>query len=97
MIELVFNFFGIKEKYGRKFNFNFIVTSCSVICNFYFLVIRPQQKQAKAHKQMLESLQKGDKIITNGGLICEVVKPEEDFIKVKLNEDNVTAKFQENL
>ncbi|MFJ1197404.1 preprotein translocase subunit YajC [Campylobacter jejuni] len=60
---------------------------------FYFLVIRPQQKQAKAHKQMLESLQKGDKIITNGGLIYEVVKPEEDFIKVKLNEDNVTAKI----
>ncbi|WP_052781174.1 preprotein translocase subunit YajC [Campylobacter jejuni] len=60
---------------------------------FYFLVIRPQQKQAKAHKQMLESLQKGDEIITNGGLICEVVKPEEDFIKVKLNEDNVTAKI----
>lgn len=60
---------------------------------FYFLVIRPQQKQAKTHKQMLESLQKGDKIITNGGLICEVVKPEEDFIKVKLNEDNVTAKI----
>jgi len=60
---------------------------------FYFLVIRPQQKQAKAHKQMLESLQKGDKIITNGGLICEVLKPEEDFIKVKLNEDNVTAKI----
>ncbi|HEB9285210.1 TPA: preprotein translocase subunit YajC [Campylobacter coli] len=60
---------------------------------FYFLVIRPQQKQAKAHKQMLDSLQKGDKIITNGGLICEVVKPEDDFIKVKLNEDNVTAKI----
>lgn len=60
---------------------------------FYFLVIRPQQKQAKAHKQMLESLQKGDKIITNGGLICEVIKPEEDFIKVKLNEDNATAKI----
>lgn len=56
-------------------------------------MIRPQQKQAKAHKQMLESLQKGDKIITNGGLICEVIKPEEDFIKVKLNEDNATAKI----
>ena len=60
---------------------------------FYFLVIRPQQKQAKAHKQMLESLQKGDKIITNGGLICEVIKPEEDFIKVKLNEENITARI----
>ncbi|TKX33090.1 preprotein translocase subunit YajC [Campylobacter aviculae] len=60
---------------------------------FYFLVIRPQQKQAKAHKEMLDSLQKGDKIITSGGLICEVIKPEEDFIKVKLNEDNVSAKI----
>ncbi|EAH9147610.1 preprotein translocase subunit YajC, partial [Campylobacter upsaliensis] len=43
--------------------------------------------------QMLESLQKGDKIITNGGLICEVIKPEEDFIKVKLNEENITARI----
>lgn len=36
---------------------------------------------------MLTELEKGDKIITNGGLICEVVKPEDDFIKVKLNDD----------
>jgi len=56
---------------------------------FYFLVIRPQQKQAKAHKEMIASLKKGDKIITNGGLICEVVKPEEDFIKVKLNDETI--------
>ncbi|PID47683.1 MAG: preprotein translocase subunit YajC [Proteobacteria bacterium] len=56
---------------------------------FYFLVIRPQQKQAKEHKAMIEALKKGDKIITNGGIICEVVKPEEDFIKVKLNDDVV--------
>lgn len=54
---------------------------------FYFLVIRPQQKQAKAHKAMIESLSKGDKIITNGGFVCEVVKPEDNFIKVKLNDD----------
>jgi preprotein translocase subunit YajC len=62
---------------------------------FYFLVIRPQQKQAKAHKEMLDSLKKGDKIITNGGLICEVVKPEEDFIKVKLNDDTVVKVSRE--
>lgn len=42
---------------------------------------------------MLESLQKGDKIITSGGLICEVIKPEEDFIKVKLNEENITVRI----
>lgn len=38
---------------------------------------------------MVESLQKGDKIITNGGIMCEVYKAEEDFIKVKLNEDTI--------
>ncbi len=36
---------------------------------------------------MLAALQKGDKIITSGGLYCEVIKPEDDFIKVKLNDD----------
>ncbi len=56
---------------------------------FYFLIIRPQQKQAKQHKEMLASLQKGDKVITSGGLICEVIKTEEDFIKAKLNEDTI--------
>lgn len=59
---------------------------------FYFLVIRPQQKQVKKHKEMLDALQKGDKVITSGGLICEVVKPEEDSIKVKLNDDGVIVK-----
>ena len=54
---------------------------------FYFLVIRPQQKQQREHKNMLANPQKGDKIVTNGGLVCEVIKPEDDFIKVKLNDD----------
>ena len=59
---------------------------------FYFLVIRPQQKQVKKHKEMLDALKKGDKIITNGGLICEVVKPKEDSIKVKLNDEGMIVK-----
>ncbi|SHO81639.1 Preprotein translocase subunit YajC (TC 3.A.5.1.1) [hydrothermal vent metagenome] len=59
---------------------------------FYFLIIRPQQQQQKAHNEMLEALKKGDKIITNGGLIAEVVKVEEDFIKIKLN-DSVIVKL----
>lgn len=61
----------------------------AIFAIFYFLVIRPQQKQAKNHKAMIEALKKGDKIITNGGIMCEVVKPEEDFIKVKLNDEVV--------
>ncbi|PSM52505.1 preprotein translocase subunit YajC [Campylobacter blaseri] len=54
---------------------------------FYFLVMRPQQKQAKAHKAMIDGLSKGDKIISNGGLKCTVVKTNDNFITVKLNDD----------
>ena len=50
---------------------------------FYFLIIRPQQKQQKEHNAMLESLEKGDKIVTSGGLIVEIVKVEENFFKIK--------------
>lgn len=55
----------------------------------YFIIIRPQQQQAKNHKAMLESLVKGDKVVTNGGLIVEVKKVEEEFYSVKLNADVV--------
>jgi len=50
---------------------------------FYFLIIRPQQKQAKAHKEMVANLKKGDKIVTNGGLIVEVTTVTEDSLTVK--------------
>jgi len=56
---------------------------------FYFLIIRPQQKQQKEHTAMLDALTKGDTIITAGGLIAEVVKVEEDFIKIKLNDTSI--------
>ena len=50
---------------------------------FYFLIIRPQQKQQKDHKAMIEALEKGDKIVTSGGLIVEITKVEESFLTVK--------------
>jgi len=71
---------------------------------FYFLLIRPQQQQAKKHKEMLESLQKGDKIVTNGGLIVDIVKIEENFFKIKLDDkcearlskDAIARKFSDD-
>ena len=56
---------------------------------FYFLIIRPQQKQQKAHAEMIDSLQKGDKIVTNGGLIVEISKAEETFYTVKNTDDSI--------
>jgi len=50
---------------------------------FYFLIIRPQQQQQKEHDDMKTSLVKGDKIVTNGGLIVEITKVEDSFFSVK--------------
>ncbi|CBG40265.1 preprotein translocase subunit YajC [Helicobacter mustelae] len=60
-----------------------------LILIFYFFIIRPQRNQQKKHKQMIEELKKGDKIVTNGGFICEVLKPEEGFFSVKLNDETI--------
>jgi len=62
---------------------------------FYFLIIRPQQKQQKEHAAMLDALEKGDKIVTNGGLIVEIVKVEGNFLTVK-SVDDTTLRVAKN-
>lgn len=62
---------------------------------FYFFIIRPQRVQQKKHKEMLSNLQKGDKIVTQGGFICEVIKPEDTFFSVKLNDDTIVKLAKE--
>ncbi|GAA9355340.1 preprotein translocase subunit YajC [Helicobacter pylori] len=62
---------------------------------FYFLIVRPQRQQQKKHKEMIEGLSKGDKVVTQGGLIVEVLKAEANFFSVKLNDDT-TAKLSKN-
>jgi preprotein translocase subunit YajC len=58
-----------------------------LIAIMYFVIIRPQSQQAKKHKEMVETLTKGDKIVTSGGLIVEIKKVEEQFFTVKFNND----------
>ena len=53
----------------------------------YFLLIRPQQRKLKDHKKMVESLRRGDMIVTQGGLIGKVTKVKEDNeLEVELSE-----------
>ena len=54
---------------------------------FYFLLIRPQQKKAKAHKEMLGALKKGDKVITGGGMYGRITAIDGDVISVDLGND----------
>lgn len=45
---------------------------------FYFLLIRPQQKRLKEHQSMIDSIKRGDKVVTSGGIIGRVMKVEDD-------------------
>jgi len=45
---------------------------------FYFLLIRPQQQRMKAHKQLVESVKRGDTVVTAGGMIGKVAKVKDD-------------------
>ena len=45
---------------------------------FYFLLIRPQQQRVKAHQQLVESVRRGDIVVTAGGLIGKVAKVKDD-------------------
>ena len=55
---------------------------------FYFFLIRPQQKRVKDHKTMVESLKRGDEVITSGGIIGTVERVmEDDRIEVLIDEN----------
>ena len=60
-----------------------------LIAIMYFVIIRPQQKEAKAREDMIAALKKGAKVVTNGGFIVVVHKVEEDFLSVKMNDDTI--------
>lgn len=53
---------------------------------FYFLLIRPQQKQQKEHEQMLKNLKSGDKVLTNGGLYGTITGFKGDDLEVQFSQ-----------
>ena len=70
---------------------------------FWFLLIRPQQKRAKAHKQMLSELKRGDRIMTSGGFIGRILAVDHDQLllhcgdaQLRLNRGAVGAVLDKN-
>lgn len=51
---------------------------------FYFLLIRPQQKRAKEHKQMVAALSRGDEVVTSGGVLGRITEVGENFITIEV-------------
>ena len=76
---------------------NFIIQLLPLILIFvvfYFLLIRPQQKRVKQHKEMVAALKVGNQIITSGGILAKIVKvDDEKFITISISEGvNVRVK-----
>ncbi len=64
-----------------------------LIVVFYFMLIRPQMKRSKEHKNMLGSLSKGDEIVTSGGVAGKITAIGENYLTVEVAE-NVSIKIQ---
>ena len=62
---------------------------------FYFLLIRPQMKRAKEHRQLVSALAVGDEVVTTGGLLGKVTNVTDSFITLEVA-DNVKVKLQKH-
>ncbi|MFN2437253.1 MAG: preprotein translocase subunit YajC [Desulfotignum sp.] len=70
---------------------------------FYFLLIRPQQKKAKEHREMISNLKKGNRIVTSGGIYGTITTIDDttlgleiaDKVKIKVSRGNVAAVVSE--
>jgi preprotein translocase subunit YajC len=60
---------------------------------FWFLLIRPQQKRVKEHRNMIEAIKKGDKVVTSGGIIGTVTDIKDNLVKVEIA-DNVRVQVK---
>ena len=66
----------------------FLLPLVLIFVVFYFLLIRPQQKKARDHRQMVESVRRGDRVITGGGIHGNVTKVGEDGkVTIEIAED----------
>jgi preprotein translocase subunit YajC len=59
-----------------------LIMIAAIFVLFYFMLIRPQNKKAKEHRDLLTRLKKGDEIITTGGILAKVVSLDEQYIKI---------------
>jgi preprotein translocase subunit YajC len=63
----------------------------AIFAIFYFLIIRPQRRQRDEHEKLLASLQKGDQVVTSGGIIGEVVHLKDTEVTIKSGEAKIVV------
>ena len=71
---------------GQQGGFAAFVPLILMFVIFYFLLIRPQQKKAKAHQAMINEVKKGDNVVTSGGIHGTIVKVDEATVTLEIAE-----------
>ena len=72
-----------------------LVMMGGIIVLFYFMLIRPQNKRRKEHMSLIAGLEKGDEIVTAGGIVGQINKVEDDFVKVQIGQ-NLEMRIQKS-
>ncbi|MDD5747593.1 MAG: preprotein translocase subunit YajC [Actinomycetota bacterium] len=73
------------QKQGGLANYSMFILIAAMIVIFYFLLIRPQRKQAQKHQEMISKIERGDKVVTIGGIHGEVKKKTEDAVVLEVD------------
>ncbi len=68
-------------------DFTSLIPMLVIFVLFYFMLIRPQMKQAKDQKNMIAALQKGDEVTTNSGIVGRITKVGDDYIGLEIATD----------
>lgn len=107
------NLFGVSEAFamagntaaqqGGRPGYEGILMLVIMFAIFYFLLIRPQQKRAKQHKQLIDALKAGDMVVTAGGIHGKVAAIQEGVVtlevstgvKIKVNRSSIVSSKQE--
>ena len=69
----------------------FLFQIAALIAIFYFMLIRPQRRQQERQRQLLASLQRGDRVVTSGGIIGEVVHLKDEEVTIRSAESRLVV------
>ena len=72
-----------------------LILPIGLVVLFYFFLIRPQSKRAKQHKEMVSALQKGEEVVTTGGVLGKITAVSENFVSLEISRD-VSIQVQKN-
>ncbi len=72
---------------GGQGSFLSLLPMVALFVIFYFLLIRPQQKRQKEHKNMVAGLAKGDEVVTMGGVLGKITSVDENFVTLQIAKD----------